>query len=111
MLKELKCPATPELACKLSGSNLFLIDSVSDDLEFSHAVKVPDGFLGSALPVPHPKGGALFVKLRDNPSVINTTSVVAQEIPPSPDEAARTDVRSSAVPASAHPDGGAGQIP
>ena len=28
MLKELKCPATPELACKLSGSNLFLIDSI-----------------------------------------------------------------------------------
>ncbi|HEY2781524.1 MAG TPA: hypothetical protein VGI90_12140 [Steroidobacteraceae bacterium] len=111
MLKELKCPATPELACKLSGSNLFLIDSISDDREFAHAVKVPDGFLGSALPVPHPKGGALFVKLRDNPSVINTTSVVAQEIPPSADEAARTEVRSSAVPAAAHPDTGAGQIP
>ena len=29
VLKELKCPATAELACKLSGTNLFLIDSVS----------------------------------------------------------------------------------
>ncbi|HEX3603661.1 MAG TPA: hypothetical protein VHU43_06185 [Steroidobacteraceae bacterium] len=107
MLKELKCPATPELACKLSGSNLFLIDSISDDRDFAHPVKVPDGFLGSALPVPHPKGGALFVKLRDDPSVINTTSVVAQEVPPSADEAARTEVRGSAVPAPAHPDTGA----
>src|SRR5258708_2488974 len=43
MLKELKCPATPELACKLSGSNLFLIDSVSSDAEFTRPVKVPDG--------------------------------------------------------------------
>ena len=74
-------------------------------------MKVPDGFLGSAMPVPHPKGGALYVKLRDDPSVINTTSVVAQEIPPSADEAARTEVRSSAVPAAAHPEHGAGKYP
>jgi len=111
MLKELKCPATPELACKLSGSNLFLIDSVSSDAEFTHPVKVPDGFLGSALPVPHPKNGALFVKLRDIPSVINTTSVLAQDIPPSADEAARTEVRGSAVPPTAHPDTGGAQSP
>ena len=99
ILKELKCPATPELACKLSGSNLFLIDSISDDPQFAHPVKVPDGFLGAALPVPHPKGGSLYVKLRDDPSVVNSTRITAQEIPPSPDEAARTEVRSSAVPA------------
>jgi len=111
MLKELKCPATPELACKLSGSNLFLIDSVSSDAEFTRPVKVPDGFLGSALPVPHPRNGALFVKLRDIPSVINSTSVVAQEIAPSADEAARTEVRGSAVPAVAHPDTGGAQTP
>jgi len=98
VLKELKCPATPELACKLSGSNLFLIDSISEDPQFVHAVKVPDGFLGAALPVPHPKNGSLFVKLRDDPSVVNATTLTAQEIPTSPDEAARTGVRSSAVP-------------
>src|SRR6202000_487630 len=70
-LKELKCPATPELACKLSGSNLFLIDSLADDPQFTHPVKVPDGFLGAALPVLHPKGGSLYVKLRDDPSTVN----------------------------------------
>jgi hypothetical protein len=115
-LKELKCPATPELACKLSGSNLFLIDSLADDAEFTHPVKVPDGFLGGALPVPHPKGGSLYVKLRDNPSVVNATTLMAQDIPPSPDEAARTEVRSSAVPPANQPahqpeTGGAPQIP
>jgi hypothetical protein len=111
MIKALKCPATPELACKLSGSNLFLIDSISDDPQFARPVKVPDGFLGSALPVPHPKGGSLYVKLRDNPSVINATTLTAQEVPPSPDEAARTEVRSSALPASNQPETGAPQIP
>src|ERR1700723_1890291 len=88
MLKDLKCPATPELACKLSGSNLFLIDSVSGDPEFTHSVKVPDGFLGSALPVPHPVAGSLYVKLRDDPSVVNKTSLATQEIPASAEEAA-----------------------
>jgi len=110
-LKELKCPATPELACKLSGSNLFLIDSIADDAQFTRPVKVPDGFLGAALPVPHPKGGSLYVKLRDDPSVINATTIMAQDVPPSPDEAARTEVRSSAVPAPIQPETGASQIP
>ena len=115
-LKELKCPATPELACKLSGSNLFLIDSLADDPQFTRPVKVPDGFLGAALPVPHPKTGSLYLKLRDDPSVVNATTLMAQEIPPSPDEAARTEVRSSAVPAPAPPPhqpetGGVSQIP
>jgi hypothetical protein len=65
-LRELVCPATPELACKLSGSNLFLVDAISTDPDFAHSVQVPDGFPGYALPVPHPKDGQLFVKLRDD---------------------------------------------
>jgi hypothetical protein len=96
-LKDLRCPATPELACKLTGSKLFLIESVSDDRLFAHAVKVPDGFLGAALPVPHPKDGVLYLKLRDDPSVANSTILAAQEIPASADEAARADVRNSAL--------------
>jgi hypothetical protein len=56
------------------------------------------------------------VKLRDNPSVVNATTLMAQDIPPSPDEAARTEVRSSAVPPANQPahqpeTGGAPQIP
>jgi hypothetical protein len=111
MLKDLKCPATPELACKLSGSNLFLIDSVANDPQFTQAVKVPDGFLGSALPVPHPKGGSLYVKLRDDPSVINTTSLATQEIPATPNEAARADTRSSALSGEHQAETGTPQIP
>jgi hypothetical protein len=97
VLKELICPATPELACKLSGANLFLIDSVSNDRDFHHPVQVPDGFLGSALPVPHPAGGALFVKLRDNPLVVNSTSLDVQQLTPSPSDLSRAAARQPAL--------------
>ena len=89
VLKDLTCPSTPDMACKLSGSNLYLVDSVSSDPGFAHPVRVPDGFLGSALPVPHPAAGALYVKLRDDPSVINPATLEAQQLPPSPNDQAR----------------------
>ncbi len=98
-LRALKCPATPELACKLSGSDLFLVDALSTDAKFSHPVEVPDGFPGYALPVPHPIGGQLYVKLRDDPSVINLAALDIQQVPPSPQEAARADVRHAAAQA------------
>ena len=96
MLRELKCPATADLACKLSGSNLFLVQAVSNDPKFAHPLQVPDGFPGYSLPVPHPTDGALYVKLRDYPSVINATSLSAQSLPSSADEVARADVRHEA---------------
>jgi hypothetical protein len=88
-LKDLVCPATPELACKLTGSNLYLVDSISGDPEFSDPVRVPDGFLGSALPVPHPAAGPLYVKLRDDSAVINPTTLQTQLLPPSPSDLTR----------------------
>ncbi|HVS77617.1 MAG TPA: hypothetical protein VHE11_11830, partial [Steroidobacteraceae bacterium] len=96
-LRELVCPATPELACKLSGSELFLVDSISADPDFEHAVQVPDGFPGYALPVPHPKGGQLFVKLRDDPAVVNRASVDTRKLPPTPQEAERASARHAAA--------------
>ena len=38
LLKTLDCPQTPEVACKLSGANLYLIDSVSGDAGFAKPV-------------------------------------------------------------------------
>jgi len=89
VLRKLTCPATPDLACKLSGSHLFLIDSIATDHNFAHPVQVPDGFPGYSLPVPHPSGAQLYVKLRDDPSVINPATLVAQQLPPSAAELAR----------------------
>jgi hypothetical protein len=97
MLKDLKCPATAELACKLSGSNLYLLDSLSGDSQFNHPVRVPDGFPGFTLPVPHPTEGHLYVKLRDDPSVVHQTTLAAQQLPPSPEEAARATARQAAA--------------
>jgi len=99
VLHDLKCPATPELACKLSGTNLFLVDSISSDAKFDRPTQVPDGFPGSALPVPHPTLDYLYVKLRDDPSVIHVAAISAQQLPPSPDEAARAPVRHEAAQA------------
>src|SRR5579863_1400644 len=98
VLKALTCPSTPELACKLSGSNLYLVDSIAGDSAFTHPVQVPDGFLGSALPVPHPPDGPLYVKLRDNPAAINPTTLQAQLLPSSVDDPARASARQSALP-------------
>jgi hypothetical protein len=55
------------------------------------------------LPVPHPKDGVLYIKLRDYPAVANATILVAQDLPASADEAARTDVRQAAPNASQDP--------
>jgi hypothetical protein len=84
MLTALDCPATADLACKLSGSNLYLIDSVAGNAQFTDPVQVPEGFLGAALPVPHPREGTLFVKLRDNPLVVNPVTLTVREVPAAP---------------------------
>ena len=97
VLRDLKCPATPELACKLSGSNLFLVEAISTDARFDRATQVPDGFPGSALPVPHPTLDHLYVKLRDDPSVIHVAAVSAQQLPATADETERAPARHAAA--------------
>jgi hypothetical protein len=87
VLQALQCPSVPEEACKLTGSNLFLVDSVSGDPEFKQAIDVPDGFPGRALPVPRPGKGGLYLKLRDDPAVVNSAALVAEELPAPPAEA------------------------
>jgi hypothetical protein len=70
-LKEIRCPDRPDKQCKLSGTNLFLIDSVASDSQFSHTVPVPAGFVDSTLSVPRPNGTLLYLKLRDDPSTVS----------------------------------------
>lgn len=54
--RDLKCPDAPDQPCELTGSKLFLVDSVSNDPQFDHPTQVPEGFPGYVLPVPHPLG-------------------------------------------------------
>jgi hypothetical protein len=56
----------------LSGDKLFLIDAVSADPDFTSSVTVPDGFVQAALSIPPPKGNTLYIKLRDDPAIVNT---------------------------------------
>jgi hypothetical protein len=86
VLQALQCPATQDKACKLTGSNLFLVDSVSSDPEFKQAVQVPAGFPGRVLPVPHPGTNGFYLKLRDDPSVVNSATLTAEELPAPPSE-------------------------
>ena len=70
-LKEIRCPDKPDRQCQLSGGNLFLIDSVASDSQFSHTVPVPAGFVDSTLSVPRPNGTLLYLKLRDDPATVS----------------------------------------
>jgi hypothetical protein len=72
VLKELRCPKSADKPCQLSGANLFLIDSVASDQQFTHTAPVPTGFIDSTLSVPHPAESGLYIKLRDDPSATNT---------------------------------------
>ncbi len=70
-LKEVRCPDSPDKQCKLSGTNLFLIDAVASDPQFTHTSPVPAGFMESSLSVPRPNGTLLYIKLRDDPATVN----------------------------------------
>jgi hypothetical protein len=61
-----------EQECTLTGDKLFLIDSVSADPDFARSITVPDGFVEARLTIPAPKGKTLYLKLRDDPSVVDT---------------------------------------
>ncbi len=67
LLTSVECPENPDAPCTLSGANLFLLDAVGADAQFSRAVRVPDGFPGQALEVPRPAASQLYLKLRDDP--------------------------------------------
>jgi hypothetical protein len=86
------CPADPDGACLLRGRDLFLVDSVSVDADFSRATRVPDGFTAPVLSIAHPLQGKLYVKLRDDPATVSvavldvrtSSPASAQTVPPEP---------------------------
>jgi hypothetical protein len=92
-LHELDCAHGASGPCELVGTNLFLIQSVAGDRAFDRAVKVPEGFPGHSLQVPHPKGGRLYLRLHDAPDVVNYAAF----------QAARASTPSGGKEAAAHP--------
>jgi hypothetical protein len=81
MLKAVRC-VPPEKQCTLSGDKLFLLDSVSADADFVNSVSVPEGFVEDALAIPPPKGNTLYIKLRDDPTTIDTVSLPVPQATP-----------------------------
>jgi hypothetical protein len=84
VFRALKCPNSPDRPCKLTGSKLYLVDSIANDPQFDHPIQVPEGFPGYILTVPHPIGGQLYVKLHDDPSVVNSEVFASEAMPPPP---------------------------
>ena len=73
--KELRCPRAVSKPCTLAGSNLFLATAFASTPSFDDPSAVPPDFTGTELTVPHPTGGVLYVKLRDDPSTVQTLTM------------------------------------
>jgi hypothetical protein len=89
-LKDLHCPADQSQPCTLSGSSLYLIDSIADDAAFIAPITVPEGFIGTTLSLPRPAKTGFFLRLRDDPT---TTNTVMMPIQPQPLTAERKDAQ------------------
>ena len=71
-LKDLHCPAEPANPCTLTGSNLYLVDSIATDADFTTPTSVPEGFVGTSLSLPRPAKTGFYLRLRDDPTAVNT---------------------------------------
>jgi hypothetical protein len=77
-LQDVHCPSDPAALCTLTGTDLYLVDSISNDVNFESPVEVPEGFVGSTLSIPRPPKGGFYLKLRDEPDSENMVSVPVQ---------------------------------
>jgi hypothetical protein len=80
--KELRCPHALAKPCTLSGTNLFLATAVAATTSFDNPTEVAPDFTGTQLSVPHPSGGALYVKLRDDPAMVQTLTLPVLPVSP-----------------------------
>ncbi len=83
LLKKLKCPADTGLACKISGTDLYLLEAISNDPLFNQPAQIPDGFTGQTFVVPRTDNGLLYLKLRDDPTTVYSVQMAVPTITPS----------------------------
>ncbi|WP_433983335.1 hypothetical protein RBB78_18430 [Tunturiibacter empetritectus] len=74
-LKDLHCPADTAQPCTVTGSSLYLVDSIATDSAFTSPTTVPEGFVGTTLTLPHPAKTGFFLRLRDDPTAANTVTL------------------------------------
>jgi hypothetical protein len=94
-LTDLHCPtgsaaAAKQQPCQLTGSALYLIDSVATDAAFVNPIPVPEGFVDSTLVIPHPEitgkttastPVTFYIRLRDDPSVADAVTLPMEPEP------------------------------
>ncbi len=79
--KALRCPRSATKPCLLSGSNLFLLDSIASTAEFQNPVQIPMDFTGIEISVPRPTNGLLYLRLRDDPATLHTLTLPIEFLP------------------------------
>jgi hypothetical protein len=81
VLKDIHCPADASQPCTLTGSNLYLIDKLAIDADFTNPTEVPEGFVGTTLAIPRPGRSGFYLRLRDDPSAANSVVMPIAPIP------------------------------
>jgi hypothetical protein len=94
-ITNLRCTSDPAAPCTLTGTNLYLIESISTDPDFAQPTAVPEGFVSTTISVPRPTTlptnlsatrpatTTLYLRLRDDPSPTNSTVIPALPLPAS----------------------------
>jgi hypothetical protein len=99
--KELQCTRSIFKPCTLTGTNLFLAESIASTPEFDNPVDVSPDFTGTQLSVPHPAHGVLYLKLRDDPDTVQTLTLPV--IPATPPVALKSAPAAHPAPEPAAP--------
>ncbi len=73
--KDLHCPVDTTQPCTVTGSGLYLVDSIATNSTFTDPTTVPEGFVGNALTLPRPPKTGFFLKLRDDPTPANSVTL------------------------------------
>jgi hypothetical protein len=80
-LTGLRCPTDTTLPCTVTGSSLYLVDSIAIDSTFTAPTTVPEGFIGTTLSLPRPAKTGFYLRLRDDPTAANTVTLPIQPQP------------------------------
>lgn len=98
-LDDVHCPWESAQPCTVTGSGLYLVDSIATDASFTNPTDVPEGFIGTTLSLPRPNKTGFYLKLRDDPSAANMVT-----IPLSIQRAPSQRAQKTAPPAAAKPE-------
>jgi hypothetical protein len=89
----LHCPRSPAKPCSLTGTNLFLLNSIGASQDMSDAQGIPPEFTGNTLTVPNlvkagknGPGETLYFTLRDDPDTVQTLTLPV--VPPASSQSA-----------------------